>query len=69
MPILYAAATIRYAAVQEKPAEHTRPDAPRRQTDSSLHAAMSPREMNPDHLWSLTIPSASTDPVSASTEN
>ena len=60
LSILYAVATIRYAAAHEEPAEHGRPDAPRRRTDSSLHAAMSPREINTDHLWSLTIPVAST---------
>ena len=50
LPILYAAATVRCAGVQERPAEHARPDGPRHRTDSSLHAAMSPREMNPDQL-------------------
>ena len=42
--------------------EHGRPDAPRCRTDSSLHPGMSTREMNADHLWSLTIPAASTGP-------
>ena len=62
LSILYAVATIRRAGAQEKPVEHGRPDAPRCRTDSSLHPGMSTREPNADHLWSLTIPAASTGP-------
>ena len=49
LAILYAAATIHYAAVHEKPAEHALSDAPRRRTGSSLHAATrAPEPIVPD---------------------
>ena len=59
LPILYGVATIGHATVRERPPGHERPDAPRRRTGSILYARMSAREMNADHLWSLTVPVAS----------
>ena len=62
LPILYAGATIRYAAVHEKPAEHALPDAPRRRTDSSLHAAMrAPEPIVPDVFGAARAPDPDRD--------
>ena len=56
------ARTIRYAAVHEKPAEHALPDAPRRRTDSSLHAAMrAPSPSSPDVFGAARAPDPDRD--------
>ena len=55
----------RGAVPRERPPGHERRDAPRRRTDSTPDAWISPREIrerNSDHLWALMIVAASTDP-------